>query len=200
MTAHSSHSAFDPESEVRPEDTRRALLDAALDLFRERFLDQITLEELATRAGCTLEATVAFFGTRENVFPEIASDLAGRMASARFAAPPGDVPTAVTVLLGDYEAWGDVLVRALSQEQRIPALRPFLQLGRTLHRDWVEKTFADALEEVDSEQRRLRVAQLVAVCDVAVWHLLRRGSELSASDTRAAMIGLVESLLARKPA
>ena len=110
------------------------------------------------------------------------------------------MPTAVTVLLGDYEAWGDVLVRALSQEQRIAALRPFLQLGRALHRDWVEKTFGAALEGLDDNQRRVRFAQLVAVCDVAVWHLLRRGSEFSASETRTAMIGLVESLLARKPA
>jgi AcrR family transcriptional regulator len=50
--------------------TRRALLDAATELFAERGYDRTTVRDIATRAGVNQALLFRYFGSKEAVFAE----------------------------------------------------------------------------------------------------------------------------------
>ena len=77
----------------------------------------------------------------------------------------------------------------------MPALRAVTDMGRALHYEWVERTFAPLLAERTGEKRRRLLAELIAVCDVYFWKLLRRDLGLSREQTELA---IRETILALK--
>ena len=110
-------------------------------------------------------------------------------------APVGDVPAAVAVLVDHYERTGDRVIRMLAEEERVPGLRDIADYGRAMHRDWCARTFAPALDGLTRQERGRRLAQLVAVCDVYTWKLLRRDAGLSRRQTELAMVELLNPML-----
>jgi hypothetical protein len=113
----------------------------------------------------------------------------------RDQAPVGDIEGAVKNLVDHYEEWGDGVLRLLAQEERVPAFRSVTDAGRALHYQWVERTFAPLLAERTSKARRRLLAELIAICDVYFWKLLRRDLGLSREQTELAMR---ETILALK--
>ncbi len=113
---------------------------------------------------------------------------------ARWAVKPGEHDGAIATLVADYEREGDMILRTLAVEERVPVVRPMLALGRQGHQDWVEHVFGAALEGLDGVERKRRLAQLVVVTDVYAWKLLRRDKGLSRSQSITAMRELVAAL------
>jgi len=99
------------------------------------------------------------------------------------------------VLVEHYEKMGDRVLRMLAEEDRVPGLGAIADRGRALHRDWCERVFAPALSGLDGPRRERRLAQLVAVCDVYTWKLLRRQAVLSRGQTELALAELLEPLM-----
>lgn len=175
--------------------TGERVLDAAIELFWERPTDQIALDQVASRAGVTVQTVIRRFGGKDALIAAAAERESTRVAQQRDRAPVGDVVGAVLVLVEHYELTGDRVLKLLAEEERIPGLRIIADRGRALHRDWCARVFAPALEgRVGVEQRR-RMAQLVAVCDVYTWKLLRRDAHLSRRQTTLAMVELVTPLM-----
>jgi hypothetical protein len=83
----------------------------------------------------------------------------------------------------------------LAEQERAPALRQIVDGGRALHRDWCTRVFAAVLAGRDSTVRRRCLAQLVAVCDVYMWKLLRRDAGLSRRQTELAILELLTPIL-----
>jgi hypothetical protein len=108
---------------------------------------------------------------------------------------PGDLDSAVRVTIEDYEAVGDIIMRALMQEERIPALKRVNDRGRAFHRTWVEQSFAPFLSELASAARRQRVDALVAALDLYTWKLVRRDMRRSPQQARNIMLNLVRGAL-----
>ena len=65
-----------------------------------------------------------------------------REMERRDAAPVGRFPDAVANVFDHYEAHGTAILRMLSQEDRIPAIRNLTDKGRAYHRDWANRVFA----------------------------------------------------------
>jgi hypothetical protein len=86
-------------------------------------------------------------------------------------------------------------LRLLAQEERVPAFRSITEAGRAFHYEWVERTFAPLLAKCAEEERRRLLAELIAVCDVYFWKLLRRDLSLSREETGLA---IRETILALK--
>jgi hypothetical protein len=107
----------------------------------------------------------------------------------------GDAARAVHVLIDHYEAFGDRVLKMLAEEDRSPRIRTIADGGRALHRKWCERVFAPALSKMRPANRDRRLAQLVAVCDVYTWKLLRRQAGLSRRQTELAIVELVNPLL-----
>jgi AcrR family transcriptional regulator len=169
--------------------TRERILRAAGSAFLERWYDDVTIAEVARRAGVSGQTVLNHFGAKEELFAAAHVRLGEELRARRHAPAPGDVPAAVDALVADYEITGDATIRVLALEEKVPALRALVDEGRAGHRAWVERMFGvPAL-----------TAELVVVTDVYAWKLLRRDQGLGAEATAAAMRRMVEALLATAP-
>lgn len=175
--------------------TADRILDAAVEVFWELPADQISLEEVARRAGFTVQTVIRRFGGRESLFAAAAQRESEKVRRQRAEAPVGDLVGAVRVLVEHYEALGDRVLKLLAEEARTPHLREIADGGRKLHREWCEQVFAPALAGRRGLDRGRRLAQLVAVCDVYTWKLLRRDAGLSRGQTELAVVELLKPML-----
>lgn len=178
------------------EQTGQRLIAAMQALFAERPYAQITLEAVAERAGVTLQTLLRRFGSKAGLLAAAAADGAARIEAQRHDAVPGDLGQCVANLFDHYEAWGDVSLRLLAQEG-LEEIAPLTEQGRATHAAWVERVFAAELARHRGRSRQVRRAQLIAVCDVTMWKLLRRDLQQSRADAQKAVLGLLTALCAR---
>jgi len=174
--------------------TGERILDAAVEAFWERPSDQTSLDEVARRAGVSVQTVIRRFGGEEPFLAAVERE-SERVRQERNPAAVTDAAGAVAQLITHYEAMGDRVLRMLEEETRMPALRQVVDGGRRAHRDWCERVFASELAGLGVARRRRRVAQLVAVCDVYTWKLLRRDAGLSRKETELAVLELLKPLL-----
>jgi AcrR family transcriptional regulator len=175
--------------------TGERILDAAVEVFWELPTDQVSLEEVARRAGVTVQTVIRRFGGKEGLLTAAAEREAERVRRQRERAPVGDVRGAVRVLVAHYEELGERVLKLLAEEQRVAGLREITDRGRALHRRWCERVFAPAVAGRMGVERERRLAQLVAVCDVYTWKLLRLDYGLSRRQTELALVELLEPML-----
>ena len=168
-------------------ETGRRILEAVIELHTERFFDQVSLEDIAERAGVTVQTVIRRFGSKERLIEAAAEEGKRQVIRQRDQAPVGDVEGAVENLVDHYEEWGDSSLLLLAQEERVPAFRSITDTGRALHYAWVERTFAPLLAKRTGMARRRLLAELVAICDVYFWKLLRRDLGLSREQTELAI-------------
>lgn len=175
--------------------TGARILDAAIEVFWEYPSGQVSLDEVARRAGVSVQTVIRRFGGKDGLFAAAAERETKAVRDQRDQAPAGDVVAAVRVLVDHYEAFGDRVLKMLAEQDRVPALRPIVDGGRALHRQWCRRVFATTLAARVGADRRRRLAQLVAVCDVYMWKLLRRDAGLSRRQTELAIVELLNPLL-----
>lgn len=94
-----------------------------------------------------------------------------------------------------YETAGDIALRLLAEEERSTEIAAITRAGRTYHHDWCARVFAPALGRLTGVERDRRLAQLVAICDVYTWKLLRRNAGLSRRQVTIALRELLEALI-----
>jgi AcrR family transcriptional regulator len=174
--------------------TRERILDVAVETFWARPGEPISLNEVARRAGVSVQTVIRRFGGRDGLFAAAAERETERRRSERDEAPVGDLQGAVRVLVEHYETWGDRVGLLLAEEQRVPELRELVERGRVLHRRWCARVFAPTLRRLRGAERRRRLAQLVAICDFYTWKLLRRDAQLSRRQTELALVELLEPI------
>jgi AcrR family transcriptional regulator len=156
------------------EGTRRRVLDAAVDELWERRLIDVRLEDIAERAGVTVQTVLRISGSKSGLVDLAWNVLRDRIVSQRETAEPGDVNGIISALFDHYEAMGDFVIRNLADEGRVPELHEGLERGRRVHRLSMRRQFAPQLASRAAQERRLVLDCLVAACDVYTWKLLRR--------------------------
>jgi AcrR family transcriptional regulator len=170
--------------------TAQRILTATIELWRERPMDEITLQAIAERAEVSVQTVIRRFGSRDGVVAAcIAEDAAGVRAD-RDQAPAGDVEGALGILLAHYERDGDAVLRTLALEERSDAAGAVASAGRAAHRAWCARVFAPYLPDADA----VRLDAFVAATDVYLWKLLRRDLGRSADETRRALRALLDGL------
>jgi AcrR family transcriptional regulator len=177
------------------EATGERILDATIDLFWRRPTDQIPLSEVARRADVSTQTVIRRFGTKDGLLAAAAEREARRVRRQRDAAPVGDIEAAVRVLVDHYEELGDRVLKLLAEEDRVPGLRVIADRGRTLHREWCARVFGPALARRRGGARDRLLAQVVAVCDVYMWKLLRHDAALGRRDTEQCIVELLRPLV-----
>jgi len=177
------------------QDTERQIVDALIALLAERWFDEITLDDIAAAARTTRQTVIRRFGSKAGVLSAMATQMDTSIRAQRWSAPAESVADIVALLTDDYERTGDILVRTLGQEARIPEFAAVLDRGRKGHREWIEDMFGVWLDRLDDQARKDRLAQLLAQTDVWIWHLLRRAQGHSAAETRRLMTQAIERLL-----
>lgn len=177
-------------------ETGRQILQAFSDCMRDQWFDEVTLEEVARRAGVNVRTVIRRYGGKDGLLEAFVADFVPSVAIDRDT-PPGDVAAAVERLSEIYEEWGDSVIRNLAQEPRHPALRRLLDLGRKRHRALTALTYAPWLDRLNEPERRRTLDALVAATDVYVWKLARRDMGRSRKDTAAILRALVDAVLAQ---
>ena len=167
--------------------------------FSKDGLSSASLESVAAKAGVTKQTALRHFGSKEGLIEAAIRRASELVRKERAKAPVGDVPGAVRNLMEHYERYGDLMIRLLGEGHWFYLVRKVTTRGREVHLEWVERTFEPQLTGLRDEQaRKVRMAQLVAVCDVYVWKLLRRDMKLNVSQAEAALIELIEGLDERR--
>lgn len=160
-------------------------------------MEEITLDQVARDAGVTVQTVIRRFGGKEGLLAAAADRLGREVQARRANARPGDWNGHVRAVARDYEISGDFVLRMLAQEERWPALKPVLDIGRVSHRADVEKAYAPWIASSSTPGRL--TAALVVATDVFTWRLLRRDQQLEAEDAELTMLDIVRGLLGEAP-
>lgn len=176
---------------VAAEATRRRILEVAIALLKRRFRSEIRLEDIAEGANVTVQTILNVFESRSSLLGTALEGLLHDLREQRLRAAPGDLEGAVTALVDHYEQFGDLVIRNLA-EQADPEL---IETGRAGHRRWVQRQFAAQIERAGATRRRSLVDELVCVCDVYVWKLLRRDMGRSRPETEKAILSMVRAIV-----
>ncbi len=170
------------------------IIDAVVELFWDNPVERITLDEVARISGVSVQTVIRRFGSKDELIAATAARERQRIVDHRNTAPIGDLAGAIEVLFDHYEEEGDRVIKLLADEGRSPALAEILQQGRRVHRDWCSRVFGPSLDGLPRSERKRRLAQFVAVCDVYVWNLLRRDMRLGRRHAEAALVELLDPL------
>jgi AcrR family transcriptional regulator len=177
------------------EELRQRVVTTFYKLLLPRWVDEITLDDVAASAGTTRQTVIRLFGGKEGLLKAIAA-IVQAQAEPHISLPRNSsTERALQALIEHYEAVGDVIVRLLAQEERHPALRPILERGRSKHRAWVAKWFGSAMKGIERERQ---VTRLVVATDVYTWKLLRRDFGNTQKEVTLIMAGLLEQITGEK--
>jgi AcrR family transcriptional regulator len=176
------------------EATGGRILDAFADAMRKKWLEDITLDEVASAAGVTVQTVIRRFGGKEGLLAA-SRDHLGEQVRADRKVPVGDLERAVANLCADYENSGDMIVRLLAQEERFAVLDGLLDYGRAEHRAWVSLVCAPWLDPLGPKQREAALDALVAALDVYVWKLARRDMSRSRLETQRLILRLARGVI-----
>jgi AcrR family transcriptional regulator len=118
-------------------ETGRRILEATIELHRERFFDQVSLEDIAERAGVTVRTVIRRFGSKERLIEAAAEEGTRQVTDQRYRAPLGDIEGVVNNLVDHYEEWADSALRLLAQEEGLRRFaRSPTQLARFTTNGW----------------------------------------------------------------
>lgn len=176
--------------------TGERILDAAAAEFWDRPSSEIPLSDVAARAEVSVQTVLRHFGDKQALFAAAAAREAERIERQRADAVGKPLQRVVRVLVDHYEEMGEGVLRLLAEEQRLPALRAVAERGRAAHRRWCERVFAAALAERRGAARERLRAELVAVCDVYTWKILRFDCGLGREAVGRALVEILQPMLA----
>ena len=173
------------------ESLRQRIVTAFHGLLLKRWIDEITLDEVAVSAGTTRQTVIRLFGGKDGVL-EAVIGLIREEAVPRISML-GNVSrrTVLKALIAHYEAVGDMVVRFLAQEERHSALRPLLAQGRREHRAWVTERFGSAQSSLNKLERERQITRLIVATDIYTWKLLRRDFGKSQHEVLRLMVGII---------
>src|SRR5512133_1742925 len=79
--------------------TRQRIIEAALLLFAEQWVDQIRLEQVAQRADVTVQTVLRHFGSKEGLVAAAGQSASERAIRRRADTPVGDLVAAVQAVV-----------------------------------------------------------------------------------------------------
>ncbi|MFF4011084.1 TetR/AcrR family transcriptional regulator [Streptomyces sp. NPDC001717] len=105
--------------EIKKQQTRTAIADAALPLFLERGFDQVTVAEVARHAGVSTNTVFNYFPAKEDLFFDRQAEVENHLAALVRDRTPGTCPV---------EAVRDDLLSALRQDAPVFGAPSFWQV------------------------------------------------------------------------
>jgi AcrR family transcriptional regulator len=172
--------------------SRERILDAVIALSQERLSLEIVLADVAERAGVSVQTMLRHFAGRQALFEQAQSRRLAEVRAARVT-PVGDVASAIRTIVAFYDQTGEWSLRLQAQEHSDALIRQRVELGRKLHREWVEEVFAPLL--AGRRDRAELVDLLVVTTDVLTWKILRRDGDMDIPTTCKRMLRLVRAIL-----
>jgi AcrR family transcriptional regulator len=175
-------------------ETGRRIIQAITGLWREKSIDAITLQEVADRAGVTVQTVIRRYGSKEGLIEAaIASGETG-VRDEQDMVPAGDIGQVLDYILEHYERDGDAVLRTLAIEDKLAAAKRLAGHGRAMHRAWCARVFAPFLPHSAGAAYTARLDAFVAATDLYLWKLIRRDLGRSVKQTRRVIGALLHAL------
>lgn len=176
------------------EATAARIVDVFHEFMQTEWYDDISLERIAKAAGVTVPTVLRRFGSKEGLLAAV-RDKMEREIDERRVVPSGDIVAIVDGIVNDYEAAGDMILRVLALEERLPVLKELADYGRRQHREWLEQSFSPQLAGKTPQEVEWLLDGLMAAVDLYVWKVLRKDRGLSPPETARIMRSLVKGIL-----
>jgi AcrR family transcriptional regulator len=175
------------------ENLRQRIVVAFRKLLLKRWIDEITLDEVAVSVGTTRQTVIRLFGGKDGLLDAVMALV--RAEAVPRTSMPADASgrAALETLIAHYEAVGDMVVRFLAQEERHSALRPLLAQGRYEHRAWVAQRFGSKQSGLSELERERQITRLIVATDIYTWKLLRRDFGKSQGEVLLLMVGIINN-------
>jgi AcrR family transcriptional regulator len=152
----------------------------------------VTLPAIAKGAKVTVQTVMRQMGSRDGCLAEVAKIVSDRVDSQRGHAKPGDVDSAISVLMEHYESESALILNLLEQSNKDETFaKRAAESGRVYHRNWIEHCFGPHIKDLDKET----VDSLVAATDIYLYKLLRLDMRRSFKATKAVIKRLVRGIL-----
>lgn len=180
------------------EETGERIVRAFMARMQGGWFDEIRLEDVASDAEVSVQTVIRRFGGKEGLLDASHARMREEILSGR-ELPAGDVGRALDAIIQEYETQGELVMRALAQEDRYPQIKIMTNEGRATHRQWVGEVFAPWLATLDSAERAHAHDRLVIAVDLYVWKLLRVDMKRSLEDLRRAMLEMAAAALDTTP-
>ncbi len=174
--------------------THEAILDAAFESFSADPFDRVTLNRIAERSGVTVQTIIRRFGSKEELFEELAQREGRRILAERDVPEGASLPVALASLLDHYERDGDTIANFVAQEHLFEPVRAIVERGRKTHREWVERHCRHLLRGLDGKARERMVHAATVATDLSTWKLLRRDLCLEPARVAEVMTELLHGL------
>ena len=174
--------------------TREAILGAAREAFTARPFDDVTLNDVASASGVTVQTVIRRFGGKEQLFSAVAEQERSRILASREVPVNAEFDIALDALLDHYETDGEVVLHLLAQEERVGSVAEVVRQGRRVHREWVERHCAFAIGSRTGAARERAIHAAFAATDLGTWKLLRTSLGLERNQVAAVMAALIEGL------
>jgi AcrR family transcriptional regulator len=171
-----------------------SILGSAFSAFAHEPFDRVTLQSIAEHSGVTVQTVIRHFGSKEKLFEALVEREAPRILARREPGEDAGLSAALGALLDHYEEDADMVLNFISQEHLFEPVRRVVELGRGVHREWVETHCADILAGTEGVERERLIHAAIAATDVSTWKLLRRDLGLEQSEVAAVMLKLLEGL------
>ena len=181
-------------------DTLEAILNATRELTAEKWLDELTLDEIAGRAGVASRTVFRKFGSRDELITAMANRYRAELeAKERKPPAPGAIKEAIGLLVESYERDGQYNLRGLAQEMRWPFIQEMFKSARARHRRFVQTVFEPDLQRVAEQDRPQLLAQLEVATWMTTWKYFRIDLGFSKQNTGNTMLNMVKAILNPHP-
>jgi AcrR family transcriptional regulator len=170
------------------------ILRATKELLMVKPVADITLADIASSSGVTVQTVLRRYGDKESLFAAGVTHFAQEVRSQRGRAVPNTIDSLVANLDEHYEDWGPLMLKLRAEQAGVAAIRDAVATGKQYHRGWCETVFSDTLAAVPERDRVRRLAELIAICDLGTWELLRLDSGLGRNEYRKALCEMLKPL------
>jgi len=175
---------------------RSAILQAFIDLLMDKLTVDITLEDVAERAGVSTRTILRRFGDRDGLL-DAAIEYGTALIQAERHPADDDPAESVHRLVAHYELRGPLVLRMLAQDDD-PRFGPLTANGRLVHREWVAAAFGRWVPDEPITRDRM-TDLLVVATDIYTWKLLRLDRGLTRELTESRIRDLVTAVLGTDP-
>jgi len=174
--------------------TVERLLEAAWRHFATRPYEQVRLREIAAEAGVTVQTLHLRFHSKDELLGAAYAWFGRQEIASRPSAPAADIAEPLALLFDRYEEHGQAVLRMLSQEDRVPAIKRMTDAGRAYHRHWVQTTFEPQLAGLSGKPYERRLAAILLATDLLAWKLLRQDMRLDRERSEQVIAEMIQSL------
>lgn len=174
--------------------TRQRILHASFALATVRMFPDISLDDIASEAGVSVQTILRHFGSRDTLVDETIVYGSSRVAT-EMDEPVGDLDAAAKAIVAFYERRGDFSLLMSAQEFSHPQVEKVTAVARGMHEQWVRRVFAPFLGGNDGNDELFRL--LMVATDVYTWKILRRDMRLTRAHTEQHIGQLLRALVPR---